>query len=63
MRDYYAQSVEHGVECGHSFEAANDEDAKWFADKMNWLLVGEYIDDQQEIEAMLEYHLTDPLVH
>lgn len=63
MREYYAQSTIHGFECGHSFEAEDDDEAQWFADKMGWFLIGEYIDDRQEVEAMLELNMTNPSVH
>ena len=47
-----------------SFEAECWDTAQLMADRRGWKLVGQYMDEvPPEVDAMIEFQITDPAVH
>ena len=47
-----------------SFDAECWDTAQLMADRRGWKLLGEYIEEAPpEVDAMIEFRITDPVVH
>lgn len=67
MKTFVCDMVdEHGITYCVSFDANSWSEAEAVAKTKGWVLLGQYVDELDcpaDVEAMIEFNLTNPTVH